>query len=52
MKPTLGEIENVIDDCQDIIDSGESKFRDLTYEQGALHALEWVVGNEEESPLE
>jgi hypothetical protein len=52
MVRTVREIELEIQDADDIIDNGESKFFGLPYEAGVKAALEWVLGWVDERPLE
>ena len=37
---------NIIDECNDYIDDGGSKFPGMSYEEGVVAALEWALGDE------
>lgn len=45
------EIDELINQCVDSEETGESKYHGMTYEQGIKAALEWVQGYGEH-PLE
>lgn len=36
---------NIIDECNDYIDDGGSKFPGMSYEEGVVAALEWALGD-------
>jgi hypothetical protein len=44
------EIDEQIREASDSIDDG-SNFPGMTYEEGVIAALDWVLGNREESPM-
>ena len=51
-RPDDDQIQALADKASDIINTGTTRFRGMTYEEGIRKALEWVLGNAEETPLE
>jgi len=49
-KPTNDQIEDAIADAEEAMD-GDSKWPDLTYEQGVAEALRWALGQTNLHPL-
>lgn len=49
-KPTQEEIDDVLNQCSDMEDSGKNPFFGMTYAQGVKAAIEWMQGYEE-NPL-
>ena len=47
---TEGEICELMNRCEDKIMEGGSRFFGMTYEQGVVEALRWVVGEQDEYP--
>lgn len=45
MKPTPTEIEDVIEECLEAEANSESKYPDMTFEQGVKYAIDWMHGN-------
>ena len=48
----ISDINKVIDDADDAIVSGDSKFHGMSYEEGVKAALLWVIEDLDENPLE
>lgn len=48
---TDDEIDDLLNQCSEAIDSGESAFEGQTYEQGVQAAIDWLTGRTEEHPL-
>ena len=48
---SLSEIKEMVGDTLDRIDSGRS-YHGMTYEEGVLAALDWVLGNTNDKPIE
>lgn len=48
---TKAEIDEVVMQAVDSIETGESRFPGLTYEEGVDAALRWVTGDTEEEPM-
>ncbi len=46
------EIDAVVNECTELENQGGSKFPGMSYEQGVKNALDWVVGNCDESPMD
>lgn len=46
------EILEELSQADDVLDSGESKFFGMTYEEGVKAALEWVLGYTNDRPME
>lgn len=44
IKPTEEAIDAVLNECAERINSGESKFSGMSYEDGVKAAIEWVLG--------
>ena len=42
-KPTQDEIDEVLNQCAEAADSGESKFWGMSYEQGVEAAIRWLT---------
>lgn len=51
MQPSDQEINNMLDIALESIDSGETRFRNMTYEEGVRDAIDWMRG-EGDPPLE
>ena len=49
--PTIKEIDDVLNQCDDAEVNGEEKFPGMTYEQGIAYAIRWLIGQEKENPL-
>ena len=49
--PTENEINNVLNECAEREDLGETKYPGMTYEQGVRNAIEWLQGYGE-NPME
>lgn len=49
--PTENEIDNLLNECMEKEELGETKYPGMTYEQGVKAALEWVQGYGE-NPLD
>lgn len=49
---TDDQVDDTIDDAHQNIDQGTSRWPGMTYEQGVADALNWVMGNRDESPFE
>lgn len=49
---TLHEIDEVTEAASENINQGRSKFPGMTYEEGVRNALDWIVGDLDESPME
>lgn len=49
--PTENEINNVLNECSECEDLGESKYPGMTYEHGVKAAIEWLQGYGE-NPME
>lgn len=45
------EINEVLDQCIEVEQSGNSKFPGMTYEQGVQEAIRWIIGEESNNPL-
>jgi hypothetical protein len=41
--PTDAEINDVLNECNDNIDSGKRKYPGMSYEDGVKAALEWLL---------
>ena len=50
-KPSQEEIDNVLNECSEHEELGESKYPGMTYEQGIKNAIEWLQGYGE-NPME
>ncbi|MBR4681972.1 MAG: hypothetical protein IKP06_01525 [Elusimicrobiaceae bacterium] len=50
-KPSQEEIDNVLNECSEREELGESKYPGMTYEQGVKNAIEWLQGYGE-NPME
>jgi len=51
MTPTEEQIDEVINQCVESEETGESRWPGMTYEQGVRAALEWIQGYGE-NPME
>jgi hypothetical protein len=51
IKRSNEEIDDLLNQCAEAEDRGDSRFFGMTYEQGIKCALEWVLGELEEYPL-
>jgi len=49
--PTENEIDNVLNECMEKEELGETRYPGMTYEQGIKAALEWTQGYGE-NPLD
>lgn len=50
-KVTDSEIDDVLNDANDSIDEGTSRWPGMTYEQGVAAALNWIA-NDDDAPFE
>ncbi len=48
---TREEINEVIDECSELIDNGVSKYPRMSYEEGIKAAPEWAFGDIDEHPM-
>lgn len=49
---TQDQIDDILNECSELIDEGTSKFPGMTYEQGVEAAIRWMSGDEDTSPME
>jgi hypothetical protein len=49
---TEQEVDELLNQCAEYTEQGETKYPGLTYEQGVTAALEWVCGYTDEVPME
>ncbi len=47
---TADEVNDVMNEVLPAIDTGDSRFKGMSYEQGIEAALMWVLGNIDEEP--
>ncbi len=52
MKRTQKEIDRVLNWAMEADDHGRSKFPGMSYEQGVISALHWMIGLIDEAPDE
>lgn len=48
---TKEEIDEQLNLAQENIDSGESPYFGMTYEQGIVEMFDWLVGNNDVTPM-
>jgi len=46
------EINDVLDDCLDVVEGKTSRFPGMTYEDGVKYAIEWLTEKGRPHPLE
>lgn len=46
------EVNELLDACTAMEAAGETKYPGMSYEQGVKYALDWVLGNSDEHPME
>lgn len=46
------DVDDLIDECARRVNDGENKFFGLTYEAGIEAGIRWLIGEQEEHPLE
>lgn len=46
------EIDEQMNETVDAVDSGQSSFPGMSYEQGVDAALRWVTGDSNDAPME
>ena len=46
------EIDDVINECTEQENKGGSRWPGMTYEQGVLAAIRWLIGETEDHPLD
>lgn len=51
-KPEKQEINEVLNQCMEAEETGESRWRGMSYEQGVAAGIRWVLGETEDHPLE
>lgn len=44
------EIDDVLNEVEEAVDTGEHRFPGMCYEEGVAAALRWVMGASEEHP--
>jgi len=49
-KPTQKEIGDLLNDAEDQIEEGGSKFPGMSYEEGLMEGIMWVLGMIEDNP--
>ena len=49
---TSEEVNSVIDAAAVMVERGRSKFPGMTYEEGVRAALDWILGNIDDHPME
>ncbi len=52
MKPTEKEINDVLNQCVEAEETGESRWPGMSYEQGVKAGIEWVLGQTIDNPLD
>jgi hypothetical protein len=52
VKPSLKDIDLVLLKAYEGIDAGESKVPGESYEQGLADGIEWLLGHNDDEPLE
>jgi hypothetical protein len=52
IKRTTKQIDDLISKCWDQENEGGSKYPGMTFEQGIKEAIDWITGNQDETPLE
>ena len=45
-------IDDLLQECSDNESKGTSKFSGMTYEQGIIAAIDWLVGTVDANPME
>jgi hypothetical protein len=51
IKRTNTQIDDLLNDLAEADAEGTTKFRGMTYEQGAKYALEWLLGLSDDHPM-
>jgi hypothetical protein len=51
MKPTTAQIDKVLNQCADAQEHG-THFFGMTYEDGVDAAIRWMLGEDDENPME
>ena len=46
------EIQTVENECLALVDAGDSKFSSMSYEQGILACLEWLLQADGPNPID
>lgn len=49
---TQEEIDDLMNQCSEAEDTGESKYPGMMYEQGIKAAIEWLIGDTDDNPLD
>lgn len=49
---TEDEILSVLDEAQENTSSGKSKYSGMSYEDGVIAALDWILGRSDVQPME
>lgn len=49
---TEQEIETVLDAAIAVTSTGQTRWRGMTYEEGIRNALQWVLGESDDDPME
>lgn len=49
---TEEEVNEVIDKASEQESKGRSRWPGMTYEQGVRNALDWILGNSDDNPME
>ena len=52
IKPTDTSIDDVLNKCIEAEAHNRTAFGGMTYEEGVRAGIDWLVGNEEEKPLD
>jgi len=51
VKRSQEEIDNTLNKCADAFDNG-TMWPGMSYEQGVMDALNWILGHDDEDPME
>jgi hypothetical protein len=49
---TNEEIDDVLNRCNEKVDEGGSRFFGMTYEQGIVAGIDWLLGNTDDHPYD
>lgn len=52
IKRSNEEIDDLLNECAEGIETGDSKYPSMSYEEGIRDAIDWITGTTDENPME
>lgn len=52
VKPPEDQIDDVLNRAVEVVDQGGSQFPGMSYEEGVLNGISWVLGHNNDNPMD